>query len=310
MWDKETEVDRFRERVPLLNLVSQCRLSVTDPTSPKPRDWAGPVRQAARDRGFAIVPECKRADPASGSIWRSYDLSKLARDFTKARVPAMSVNCDAILFGGAISHITEAREASTQAAIEDMSSDDDGVVVPPILASDLLLYPYQLYKLRLAGADAVNLVGGALASKDLMYLTKIAASLQLQTLVTVTSEVQLDQLATALSAGSIDGVILSNRDLEDFSFDETGEQVLRLLKSDALATLKEKQGDNLLVMVEGGIGIVERADTDGVASSKEYLKELREAGATGAIVGSGLAMSTDLVLRLQQLQKYATDSLN
>ena len=310
MWDKETEVDRFRERVPLANLVSQCRLSVADPTSPKPRDWAGRVRQAARDKGFAIVPECKRSDPASGSLRQRYDLSKLVRDFTEARAPAMSVNCDAILYGGAISHITEARQASSQAAVQDMVSDHDGVVVPPILASDLLLYPYQLYKLRLAGADAVNLVGGALASKDLLYMTKIAAGLQLQTLVTVTSDVQLVQVTTALSAGSIDGVILSNRELEDFSFDETGDQVLRLLKSDALAALKEKQGDNLLVLVEGRIGIIERADADGVASSEQYLKELKVAGATGAIVGSGLAISTDLVLRIHQLQKYATDPPN
>ena len=35
MWDKETEVDRFRERVPLANLVSQCRLTAVDPEKPK-----------------------------------------------------------------------------------------------------------------------------------------------------------------------------------------------------------------------------------------------------------------------------------
>jgi indole-3-glycerol phosphate synthase len=81
------------------------------------------------------------------------------------------------------------------------------------LASDLLLYPYQLYKLQLAGADAVNLFGGALAAKDLMYLAKIASSLKIQTLVTVTSEVQLRGL-TVLPPGTLDGVIVSNRELE------------------------------------------------------------------------------------------------
>ena len=37
MWDKETEVDRFRERVPLANLLSQCKLYTVDPSKPKPR---------------------------------------------------------------------------------------------------------------------------------------------------------------------------------------------------------------------------------------------------------------------------------
>jgi indole-3-glycerol phosphate synthase len=212
MWDKETEVDRFRERVPLANLVSQSRLSVVDPNAVKPRDWVGPLkRAAAADGRFVIIPQCKRMEPISGSLWKRYDPSKLAREFTLAGAPVISVNCDAVLFGGSLEDVTKAREASTAAAIEIMS--EDGVVVPPILASDLLLYPYQLYKLQLAGADAVNLFGGALAAKDLMYLAKIASSLKIQTLVTVTSEVQLRGL-TVLPPGTLDGVIVSNRELE------------------------------------------------------------------------------------------------
>jgi len=210
MWDKETEVDRFRERVPLANLVSQCRLASVDPTKPKPRDWVGPIKAAAKD-GLAVIPECKRMEPTLGSLWKRYDVEILAKQFTSSGAPAISVNCDAVLFGGSQEDITKARASSSVAAVET-SSSDDGVVVPSILASDLILYPYQLYKLSLAGADAVNLVGGALAGKDLLYLTKIAASLQIQTLVTVTSEVQMRALAS-LAPGSINGVIVSNREV-------------------------------------------------------------------------------------------------
>ena len=211
MWDKETEVDRFRERVPLANLVSQCRLSTADPSVPKPRDWIGPVKEAAADGKFVIIPECKRVEPTTGSLRKRYDLSKIVKDFTLAGVPAVSVNCDGVLFGGSLEDLTTAREATSKAALE-VESADDGVIVPPILASDLLLYPYQLYKMRLAGADAVNLVVGALAAKDLLYLTKIASSLQMQTLLTVTSSVQIQSL-NILSPGSIDGLIVSNREV-------------------------------------------------------------------------------------------------
>jgi indole-3-glycerol phosphate synthase len=150
-------------------------------------------------------------EPTTGSLWKRYDSEKLAKQFTTSGAPAISVNCDAVLFGGDLEDITRVRQAASAAAADNLS-DDEGVVAPPILASDLILYPYQLYKLRLAGADAVNLVGGALASKDLLYLTKIASSLQLQTVVTVTSEVQLSALA-ALAPDSIHGVIISNREV-------------------------------------------------------------------------------------------------
>lgn len=286
MWDKETEVDRFRERVPLSNLVSQCRISQDDPTMPKPRDWVGPILRRAQQGEFVIVPECKRIEPASGSLRKRYDVSKLAKQFVKAGVPALSVNCDPVLFGGSLEDLTTTREASSKAAAE--LATEEGVEVPPIIASDLILYPYQLYKLRLAGADAVNLMGGALASKDYVYLTKIAASLQIQCLVTCTSKVQIEALLK-LSKGSIHGLVVSNRNLEDFSFDMTGQQAIDLLKSEALEKFREHHGKDLPVFVEGRVGLIERTNSDGNSSYKVYLEELKAAGAVGAIIGGGLA---------------------
>ncbi|KAL7571499.1 hypothetical protein ACA910_020919 [Epithemia clementina (nom. ined.)] len=286
MWEKETEVDRFRERVPLANLLSQCRLSATDPTAPKPRDFLGSLKQAIASNGFAIIPECKRMEPSMGSLWHRYDIPKLVKSFTQSDVAAISVNCDGILFGGSLEDITKAREAASTAAIEKMS--EDGVVVPPILASDLLLYPYQLYKLRLAGADAVNLVVGALPKKDLTYLIKIASSLQLQTLAAVNSEVQLQSLAD-LPPGSIGAVVVSNREMEDFSFDLTGEQALNLLKSKALEEVRKVHGSDIPVLVEGRVGLIERFDSESDHPSVDaYLKELKAAGASGCIVAGGL----------------------
>ena len=316
LWDKETEVDRFRERVPLANLVSQCRLSKVDPTKPKPRDWVGPIRRAAaaavggddsegtnKTGAFVVVPECKRLEPLTGSLRKRYDVAKLAKQFVESGSPAISVNCDSVLFGGTLDDITKAREATGKAALAlgASSLDSDGVVVPPILASDLVLYPYQLYKLQLAGADAVNLVGGALATKDLLYLTKIASSLQLQVLVTVTSEAQIEVL-NKLPPNSLDGLIVSNRQLEDFQFDMTGQQALDLLKSDVLPEFLERHGDDCIVLVEGRVGIIER---EGKGSGPMgYVEELKAAGATGAIVGGGLsAMSSDETADLLQTAK-------
>ena len=201
MWDKETEVDRFRERVPLANLLSQWKTSLVEQSTPKPRDWISPIKEGAAKNGFVIVPECKRSEPISGSLRKRYNVQKLVKDFTTKGARAISINCDGILFGGSLDDLKTALESC---------SADDGVVLPPILASDLLLYPYQLYKMRLAGADAVNLVVGALENKDLVYLTKIASSLKMQSLLMVTSTTQVKNL-DVLAANSIGGLIVSNR---------------------------------------------------------------------------------------------------
>ncbi|KAL3918031.1 MAG: hypothetical protein SGILL_004436 [Bacillariaceae sp.] len=285
MWDKETEVDRFRERVPLANLLSQCKLSAVDPSKPKPRDWIGPVKDASLDGKFVIIPECKRTEPQMGSLRKRYDLRKLVKDFTTNGAPAMSVNCDGVLFGGSLDDLTKARDASSKAKLEATAVDN----VPPILASDLILYPYQLYKMRLAGADAVNLLVGALAAKDLVYLTKIAKSVQMQSLLTVTSATQLAKVVDAMEAGSVEGLIVSNRELEDFSFDMSGRQALGILSSVAMKSFREKHPD-APILVEGRVGIIKGSAESGKdTAAKDYIHQLKDAGATGAIVGGGLA---------------------
>jgi len=285
MWDKETEVDRFRERVPLSNLVSQCNLANMDPEQPNPRDWIKSVKIALQEKPFVIIPEIKRLEPATGSLRRRYDISKLAKQLTLSGAAALSVNCDGVLFGGSIDDITLAREVSSKSVLESAAAET-GVVAPPVLASDLILYPYQLYKLRLAGADAVNLIVGALTSKDLLYLTKIASTLKMQIIASVTSEPQINWL-TKLSPGSIAAIVVSNRNLETFGFDESGEQALKLLQGDALNEFKNVNAD-VPVLVEGRVGIVTRE-----GSMEKYLIALKEAGAMGAIVGGGLTIQDE-----------------
>ena len=236
---------------------------------------------------FLIInQECKRIDPSSGSLRKRYDIPKIVKQIVAAGAPAFSINSDAILFGGSLEDITTARQASNSAAVAESLDREDGVVSPPLLASDLLLYPYQLYKLRMAGADAVNLVVGALENKDLLYLSKIAATINLQVLAVCSSEPQIN-MVTNLPLGSVNALVVSNRELETFEFDLTGQQALTLLKSEALASFRQKHED-IPVLVEGRVGIIEH---DG--SSAGYIKALKEAGAFGAIVGGGVAAIND-----------------
>ena len=280
MWDKETEVDRFRERVPLASLLSQVKIAMMSETAASPRDWVGALSksvEAENDKeegsSLAIVGEVKRTEPSTGSLRQRYSASIISNSFVQGGATVLSVNCDKCFFGGSIEDVTQVRAACP--------------VSVPILASDLILYPYQLYKLYLAGADAVTLLVAALEDKDLLYLAKIAKTLKLQTVLSVTSEVQLESV-TRLPSNVVDCIAVSNRNLEDFTFDSTGEQALSILKSPAMKHFRETHGSDIPVLVEGRVGIIGSED-ESDSYGKSYRNKLKEAGAAGVIIGSALA---------------------
>ena len=68
----------------------------------------------------------------------------------------------------------------------------------------------------------------------------------------VTSEVQINAL-TKLGSGT-SATSVSNRDLETFAFDDSGEQVLDLLGSEAMKEFRDVLPD-ALVLVEGRVGL-------------------------------------------------------
>ena len=56
MWEKETQVDRLRERFPLAQVMSQTKAAMIDPRTPKPKDWIGQVKRAGAGGNFVIIP--------------------------------------------------------------------------------------------------------------------------------------------------------------------------------------------------------------------------------------------------------------
>ena len=69
----------------------------------------------------------------------------------------------------------------------------------------------------------------------------------------------------------------------------TGRQALDILESNELKVFKEKHGDDIPILVEGRVGIIQRSDGDVNNDPNIYIEQLQRAGATGAVVGGGLA---------------------
>ena len=72
--------------------------------------------------------------------------------------------------------------------------------------------------------------------------------------------------------------------METFALDETGEPALKPLRGNAIKEFRAKLPD-VLMFVEGGVGVVNGEKDTG----SSYGQVIKEAGACGAIVGSGLA---------------------
>lgn len=63
---------------------------------------------------------------------------------------------------------------------------------------------------------------------------------------------------------------------------------MSILKSDELKVFREKHGSDIPVLVEGRVGIILSKDDNGNEDPHVYIQQLKDAGATGAVVGGGL----------------------
>ena len=68
-----------------------------------------------------------------------------------------------------------------------------------------------------------------------------------------------------------------------------------------MKAFRQKNGDDIPVLVEGRVGIIRSKDDNGNEDPNVYIQRLKDAGATGAIVGGALA-SDESGISLLQLQ--------
>lgn len=270
VWAKEAEVDRLRDRYPLPMLLMQVKGAAADPQK-KPRGFLEALRSAD---GVPIVAELKKAGPFKGVLRPDYDVGALAERFEASGAAALSVCTDGRFFGGKPEDVTAAREASAL----------------PSLASDFVLYPYQIYQARIAGADALRLTAAALPTADLVYFHKIIKSQGMDPVVVAASLAEAEGVREALAASGqkVEALVMSARDFKDFSC--SPQRVGAMLRSERGAALKAAlEEDGAMLLVEGGI------------SSKEDARMLADAGAQALIIGEALVTAKDAELVLKEM---------
>jgi indole-3-glycerol phosphate synthase len=238
IWYKEVEVERMRDRLPLLKLRQQVQ------------EVAPPLNfLAALDNGKtdpALIAEVKKASPSKGVIKADFNPVAIAKAYAEGGASCLSVLTDSKFFQGSFDNLSLIRAE----------------VNLPLLCKEFIIYPYQIYYARAKGADAVLLIAAVLENKDLNYFVKITKTLGMTPLIEVHT---LEELDRVLQIDGVELIGINNRNLEDFT-------VSLQTTTDILAARKEilEQRDILLVS-ESGLHTSADLDTVKQAGAKAVL---------------------------------------
>ena len=225
---------------------------------------SGDIRRDAPDqpRGFAdalaagpsvaVIAEVKRASPSQGAIRADADVVETAVRYEDGGAACVSVLCAERDFGGSPDDLSAAR----------------GAISIPALAKDFTVFPEQVARQRIAGADAVLVILGMVSDDEAKRLSETARLLGMDVLVEANDAAEVER-AVALGSRMI-GV--NARDLETLEVDRDGQ--LELLAS----------------LPEGSLRIAE----SGVASRAD-VEAARDAGAHAVLVGTSLMRSPELL---------------
>lgn len=246
VWEKETEVEQMREKLPLRELQTQA-LSAR-PT----RDFAAALRQGKTHP--ALIAEVKKASPSKGVFRDNFDPVAIAKSYQAGGATCLSVLTDVKFFQGSFENLSLVRS----------------VVDLPLLCKDFIIYPYQMYWARIHGADAILLIAAILNDQDLQYFLKIANKLKMAALIEVHNLEELDRVLT-LEGVSLVGI--NNRNLEDFSVDLQTTCQLMTARGEQL------QAKNILVVSESGLhyphdlSVVKTAGVSAVLIGESLVKQ-------------------------------------
>ena len=246
VWHKEKEVERMRDRLPLIQLRQQVK------NAAPPKDFLAALKNSQLKP--ALIAEVKKASPSKGLIRADFDAVQIAKSYRAHHATCLSVLTDTEFFQGSFDNLNNVRQT----------------VDLPLLCKEFVIYPYQIYLARAKGADAVLLIAAILNDKDITYFVKIVNSLNMIPLIEVHTLAELDRVL------AIDGVSLigiNNRNLEDFSVNlETTCKLLELRKN----LIKEKE---ILIVSESGLHSkkdlekVKKAGADAVLIGESLVKQ-------------------------------------
>lgn len=250
---KREEVSSLKQMFPLANVREAAVAATSD------KDFLAALRHPPGD-GPALIAEVKRASPSRGLLVQDFNPVNLARLYKANGASSVSILTDERFFKGSLDDL--------QAV-----ANDEGVGLP-LLCKEFVFDPYQVYRARLAGADALLLIAACLDVSQLSDLMALCRELGMEPLVEVHN---LDELEVALKCEpALLGV--NNRDLHDFSVD-----------LETTIAMRPDIPEDILLVSESGI------------RSAEHVERLATAGVDAILVGEALVTAPDIAAKVREL---------
>ena len=256
VWEKDIEVEIARKKVPLEDLKKKIK------DLPKTKDFLQALKNSKLKP--ALISEIKKASPSRGIIRDDFDARMIGKMYQEGGASCISVLTDKKFFKGGFDVLVEVRKE----------------VTIPILCKDFILYPYQLYQARAAGADAALLIAAILSDSDLKYLSKVAETLGLRTLVEVHDSEELERV---LNISTFKLIGINNRNLKSFKTD------LKVTKKLADEFSNQIRKDSITLVSESGL------------FTREDLALVNSYGADAVLVGESLMSQEDILGGVKKL---------
>jgi indole-3-glycerol phosphate synthase len=214
---------------------------------------AEPLRDfsAALSRdGLNVLAELKPASPSRGILREPFDPVALAQSLESAGAAALSVLTEGEFFRGTLKNLRDARKS----------------IQLPVLRTDFIFDPWQVWETRANDADSFLLIVAALHDSLLRDLIALGRELGMEPLVEVHTSAELDR---ALAVGArIVGV--NNRDLKTLA-----------VRVETSFELIDRIPDGCIAVSESGL------------RTHDDLVKLRSAGFDAFLIGEHLMLSPD-----------------
>ena len=256
VWYKDIEINNFKKLLSLNDLINQID------NLPSTKGFINGLIRSKNNP--AVIAEVKKASPSKGVIREDFDPQKIVSIYERSGASCISVLTDKKFFKGGFEILKDVRTYT------DL----------PLLCKDFIISPYQVYKARLSGADAILLIAAILKDSDLIYLKKIADQLNLDVLVEVHNHEEMDRV---LSLNSFKLVGINNRDLKTFQTDLK-------VSFDLMNKYSDYTNDKKVIFISES-GIKNPAD----------LNNLKSHGIRGVLIGESFMKEKDIESAFKKL---------
>lgn len=258
---KQQEVAAMKEQLPFSDLKLQISLA------PPVRNFLNALRQNSIKP--SIIAEVKKASPSKGVIRADFEPVKIASAYERGGATCISVLTDEKFFQGSFENLRLIRNS----------------VQLPLLCKEFVIDPYQIYKARVNGADAVLLIAAILSDETLQDFLQIIQQLGMTALVEVHTLTELDRV---LALSHVQLVGINNRNLDDFSLDLETTKHLLIERKEKLSCL------DITVVSESGL------------YTSSDLAFVAQAGAEAVLIGESLVRQPNLEQAVKELRIHCS----